>query len=396
MIQAEPNSLAARPRHHMLTSDEILQGSGMSVGKRSLAVRLRDESLKGQASATAIALLLVAALTAALAALQRFVAVETVTIIYLIPVLVGAIRGGVIPAVLAAAVAIGASAFFFYEPIYDFRVHNPIHLVDLVLFIIVAVVTGQLATSVRRARMRAEADALREALIGSVSHELRTPLSSILGSASILGQSQEIAKDARLSALVRVLREEAERLDNDIQNLLDATRISSEGIRPRAEWVELADIVNAAVAHKRRLLGPDQVKIAVADDLPLVLLDSAMIEKALSQLIENAIKYSPPGAAIEISAETTGSGVRIAVKDQGTGLSADEQERIWDRFYRSPRHRERIAGSGLGLWIARALVIACGGTVQAFSAGAGRGATLSIHLPVRRHAGRPPLEDADE
>jgi two-component system, OmpR family, sensor histidine kinase KdpD len=195
---------------------------------------------------------------------------------------------------------------------------------------------------------------------------------------------------------VRVLREEAERLDNDIQNLLDATRISSEGIRPRAEWVELADIVNAAVAHKRRLLGPDQVKIAVADDLPLVLLDSAMIEKALSQLIENAIKYSPPGAAIEISAETTGSGVRIAVKDQGTGLSADEQERIWDRFYRSPRHRERIAGSGLGLWIARALVIACGGTVQAFSAGAGRGATLSIHLPVRRHAGRPPLEDADE
>jgi K+-sensing histidine kinase KdpD len=357
---------------------------------------LRNAQVKATAAATALALLLVAALTAALAALQRFTAVETVTIIYLIPVLVGAIRGGVVPAVVAAVAAIAASAFFFYEPIYDFRVHNPIHLVDLVLFIIVAVVTGQLATRVRRARMRAEADALREALIGSVSHELRTPLSSILGSASILGESQEVAKDARLSALVRVLHEEAERLDNDIQNLLDATRISSEGIRPRVEWVDPADIVNAALAHKRRLLGPDQVKVSVADDLPLVRVDSSMLQKALSQLIENAIKYSPAGARIQISAEAAGLDVRIAVKDEGAGLSSDEQERIWDRFYRSPRHRERIAGSGLGLWIARALVAACGGRVEAFSAGAGRGATLSIYLPVRPQAEPPPLESADD
>jgi|RhiMetdeSRZDD1v2_1073273.scaffolds.fasta_scaffold00205_31 K+-sensing histidine kinase KdpD len=357
---------------------------------------LRHEQMKATAAATALALLLVAALTAALATLQRFIAVETVTIIYLIPVLVGAIRGGVVPAVVAAVAAIAASAFFFYAPIYDFRVHNPIHLVDLVLFIIVAVVTGQLATRVRRARMRAEADALREALIGSVSHELRTPLSSILGSASILGESQVVANDARLSALVRVLREEAERLDNDIQNLLDATRISSEGIRPRVEWVDPADIVNAALAHKRRLLGPDQVKVSVADDLPLVRVDSSMLQKALSQLIENAIKYSPAGAAIQISAEPAGPEVRIAVKDEGAGLSADERERIWDRFYRSPRHRERIAGSGLGLWIARALVAACGGRVEAFSAGAGRGATLSIYLPVRPQAEPPPLEGPDD
>src|SRR5262245_49526810 len=162
---------------------------------------LRNEQVKATAAATALALPLVAALTAALAMLQRFIAVETVTIIYLIPVLVGAIRGGVVPAVVAAVAAIAASAFFVYAPIYDFRVHNPIHLVDLLLFIIVAVVTGQLATRVRRARMRAEADALREALIGSVSHELRTPLSSILGSASILAESQVVANDARLSAL---------------------------------------------------------------------------------------------------------------------------------------------------------------------------------------------------
>ena len=124
--------------------------------------------------------------------LQNFADVETVTIIYLIAVLYAATHGGIFPAIVTALAAIGAAAFFFYAPIYDFRVYSPIHLVDLVLFIIVAVVTGKLATDARKAKMREEADALREALIGSVSHELRSPLSSIIGSASILARSPEI------------------------------------------------------------------------------------------------------------------------------------------------------------------------------------------------------------
>jgi two-component system sensor histidine kinase KdpD len=343
-----------------------------------------------------LALALVALLTVALIALARFVDVETVTTIYLIPVLVAAIRGGVLPAVVAALAGIGAAAFFFYPPIYDFRVHNPVHVVDLILFIIVAVVTGQLAASVRKAEMREQADALREALIGSVSHELRTPLSSIVGSASVLAQSSEIAKNAQLSPLVQGLREEAERLNDHIQNLLDATRISSEGIRPHAEWVDPGDIVNAAVERKRTLLADHRINVAIAGDLPLVQVDPTLIEKALGQLIENAVKYSPPAAPIEITAEHGDHVVRIAVRDQGAGLSPEERDRIWERFYRGPRHRDSTAGSGLGLWIARALVVACGGEVEAFSAGVGRGATLSLRLPVPRHAPPAQIESSDE
>ena len=169
-------------------------------------------------------LLLLALLTAALSALQNVADVGTVTIIYLIAVLFAAIRGGVVPAVITAVVAIGAAAFFFYPPIYDFRVYNPIHLIDLVLFIVVAVVTGQLATGVRRAKMREQGDLLREALIGSVSHELRTPLSAIVGSASVLAKSPDIANNAQLAPLVKGLREEAERLQ----------RIHSESARCHA------------------------------------------------------------------------------------------------------------------------------------------------------------------
>jgi K+-sensing histidine kinase KdpD len=337
-------------------------------------------------SVTALSLLLLAFLTVAMAGLQSFVNIGTVTIVYLIAVLFAAVRGGIFPAIVTALAAIGAAAFFFYAPIYDFRVHDPIHLIDLVLFIIVAIMTGKLATDARKARMREQADALREALIGSVSHELRSPLSSIIGSASILARAPEVGASARLLPLVQGIQEEAERLNDHIQNLLDSTRISSEGLRPHNEWVDPGDIVNAAIDHKQRLLARHQLSVVIEDDLPLVRVDPALIERALGHLIENAAKYSPANSQIEVRAERSDSAVRLAVKDNGVGLSRDELERIWERFYRSPRLRERIGGSGLGLWIAHALVAACQGQAEAFSAGVGCGSTLALRLPVPREA----------
>lgn len=354
------------------------------------------KSLKSTLRVVGASLLVLAFLTAAMVALQNVVAVATVMIVYLIAVLFAAIRGGVVPAVIAAVAAIGAAAFFFYEPIYDFRVHNPIHLIDLVLFIIVAVVTGKLATDVKKAKIREQADALREALIGSVSHELRTPLSTIVGSASVLAQSPDVAGNPHLMPLVQGLREEAERLNDNIQNLLDATRISNEGVQPHAEWVDPGDVVNAAIERKRRLLANHKVNVSVADNLPMVRLDPMLIEKALGQLIENAVKYSPPATPIEIKAEQTQGMMRIAVMDRGVGMTHAERERIFERFYRSPRHHDTIPGSGLGLWIAHNLVVSCDGHIESFSAGIGDGSTVSIYLPVQPRDGADPLESAGD
>lgn len=342
-----------------------------------------DRSLRASIISIGLSLVLVALLTAVLAAATLLADVEHVTSIYLIPVLVAAIRGGVMPAVVAALAGVGSAAFFFYPPIFDFRVQSTVQIVDLVLFVFVAVVTGRLATNLRRARLREQADQLREALIGSVSHELRTPLASIIGFASVLAQSPQIAGDARLSPLAQGLREEAERLDEHIQNLLDASRISSEGIRQHPEWIDPGDIVNAAVERKRRLLSSHPLNIIVAGDLPLIHVDATLIDKALGQLIENAVKYSPPTAPIEVRAEQVGRSIKMTVKDEGEGLTAQERERIWERFYRSPRHSDKVPGSGLGLWIARALVVACGGQVEASSPGVERGATFSIELPIQ-------------
>jgi K+-sensing histidine kinase KdpD len=349
----------------------------------------KDLVQRDSLTVTALSLILVAFLTAAMAGLQAVADVGTVTIMYLIPVLFAAIRGGMFPAIVTALAAVGAAAFFFYAPIYDFRVYSPIHLVDLVLFVVVAVVTGKLARDARKARIREQADALREALIGSVSHELRSPLSSILGSASILARSPEVTASERLLPLVHGMQEEADRLNDHIQNLLDSTRISNEGVKPHNEWVDPGDIVNAAIDIKRRLLVGHQVKVVIEDDLPLVHVDPALIGRALGHLIENAVKYSPSDSPIEVRAEQRSGAVRLAVKDNGVGLSHEERERIWERFYRSPRLRERTAGSGLGLWIARALVSACQGRAEAFSAGVGRGSTLCLYLPVPADAGVP-------
>jgi len=349
----------------------------------------------GNVSVLAVSLALLGVLTAALAMLQQFADVGTVTITYLIAVLFAATHGGVLVALVTALAAIGAAAFFFYEPIYDFRVYNPIHVLDLALFIIVAVVTGKLATDARKAKLREQADALRDALIGSVSHELRSPLASIIGSASILARSPDIAANARTLSLVQGMQEEAERLNSHIENLLDSTRISSEGIRPHLEWVDPGDIVNTAIEKKKRLLSAHQLDVAVEHDLPLVHVDPTLIEKALEHLIENAAKYSPPASRIKVSAGRIGSVVKLSVKDHGVGLAREERDRIWERFYRSPRHRHMV-GSGLGLWITRALVTACNGQVEASSGGIGRGATLSIFLPVLHDATRPRTSETNE
>jgi K+-sensing histidine kinase KdpD len=337
--------------------------------------------------AGALSLALVAVLTAALAAASAVADVQHVSSIYLIPVLVAAIRGGVLPAVVAAVAGIGAAAFFFYAPVHDIRVETTVHIVDLVLFVVAAAVMGRLASNLRRARMRQEAEQLREALIGSVTHELRTPLTAIVGSASVLANAPQIESDRRLAPLVAGLRQEAERLDAHIQNLIDATRITSEGLRPRAEWIDPADVVNAAVERKRALLEGRPLRVALADDLPVMRLDGGLLERALGLTIENAAKYSPPGSAIDIEAGRTGRTVRITVADRGAGLTSEERARIWDRFYRGPRHRDTVAGSGLGLWIARSLVAACGGRIDAESEGPDRGTRIAIELPVQDYDG---------
>ena len=237
------------------------------------------------------------------------------------------------------------------------------------------------ARALDEAKMRSETELLREALIGSVSHELRTPLASILGAATILANAPILAADSRMRELTGVVRDEAERLNSDIQNLLDATTISRQQVRPKPQWVEPVDIVNAAIEHRRRRLAGHPVTLDLDSNLPIVRADPAQVEQALVQILDNAAKYSPDAAPIRVTARADSHTVVLAVHDCGSGLTAEEKAQVGERFFRGSRQAATTSGSGLGLWIANAFVTANGGELEVESEGADHGTTLSIRLP---------------
>lgn len=477
----------------------------------------------------------VSLITAVLLPLDYTIAANLVPIAYLVPVIFAATRWGIWPATLAAVAGMVEADFFFFPPIYSFRVEDPSEVIDLLLFLVVALVSSNLASRLRHetetlrrreseiqhlyefsrllaacftvsdlisairkhltrtlgqqaaffpagtddhfeppevgsvpklveervastvptirnpsfavvdeptlnvwllgtacsetavygivavnigrgsrqrieintsrfetvldevsltlqrldiekamddARLHLQAQLLRDAFHGTLSHELCSPLAAIRGSASVLESMPVIRGDDRTRSLVEAISDEVAQLDGYIQNLLSATRVTAGGINPRLEWADARDIVNAALGRRARRLAAHKVEVEFAEDLPLVHVDSGLIEEACGQLLENAAKYSPSGSTISIRARSEPGRAILSVIDQGVGITPDESKQLGRRSFRSPRHQATIPGSGLGFWIASTFVKANGGTISISSRGQGQGTTASIALPV--------------
>jgi K+-sensing histidine kinase KdpD len=494
------------------------------------------------------ALALVGVATVALVVINYFVQLDFVPLIYMVPVVIAATQWGILAAIVAAVAGAVAADFFFYPPLYSLSLSDPQDAIDLTLFLLVAIITGNLAarlkreaeTTKRRAKeinelysfsqrlatcltardlifavqdylsntlgyrtilvaspkeergaqwdgstvpreVRQEAakqiasgsshasmivdpntskvwlvrpmapeilgysaivselpggageqgvakrvealleeatttlkhlkvkesieeatveyrtEALRDALIGSVSHELRTPLASILGSCSVLDQMPAILDDRKSHDLIEAIHDQASELDSEIRDLLDATRINAQGIRPRLTWTDPTDIVNAAVKQKARRLASHWVTLDLQRDVPLIHVDSVLVEQAIGQILENAAKYSPAGTGIRVSSRRCEDGnVVLSVSDQGSGLTADEKGQLGKSSFRGKRQPVGGAGSGLGLWIASTFVSANGGTLCADSRGANLGTTISLRFPAAPENAPAPSDAIDD
>jgi K+-sensing histidine kinase KdpD len=235
--------------------------------------------------------------------------------------------------------------------------------------------------AIEDARLRLQAQLLTDAFHGTLSHELRTPLAAIRGSASVLDSIPLVRKDERARSLVEAISDEVAELDGFIQNLLNATRVTAGGIVPNLEWTDPRDIANAAIKARSRRLAAHKIETGFDDDLPLVQVDSGLMEESCGQLLENAAKYSPSGSTIMVSVRRRRDDVVLSISDQGVGITADERPQLGSRSFRSQRHQSTIPGSGLGFWIASIFVGANGGTLDITSPGQGLGATASITLP---------------
>jgi K+-sensing histidine kinase KdpD len=239
-----------------------------------------------------------------------------------------------------------------------------------------------LAKAIDQARMQAQADALKNALVTTVSHDLRNPLVSILGAASVLEQMVEIRRDERARLLVGTVHDQAARLDRDLQNLVDAARITTGIERPNRQLTDPVDMIYAAIEQRRTQLAAHRLEVSIASDVPLVEVQSTLVENALAQLLDNAAKYSAAGSIIKIEGSVEDNWVLLSVSDEGAGLTAEEQAQVGRRSFRSERQAATVPGSGLGLWIASTFIAANGGRLSADSAGPGLGATMTIHLPA--------------
>ncbi|HEX6442720.1 MAG TPA: ATP-binding protein [Stellaceae bacterium] len=246
----------------------------------------------------------------------------------------------------------------------------------------VAIERISLAGGLAEARVLAETERLRAALLTSLSHDLRTPLASILGAVSSLRSFAEKYDAAQRDELLATLQDEAERLNRFVANLLDMTRLESGAIELRLELFDLGEIVGAALQHAGSVLAHHQVTVNVDPELPMLRLDAVLFEQVLFNLLDNAAKYSPPGSRIEMRARAEGDHVLLQVIDEGPGIPPGDLERVFDKFYRVQAQDRQRAGTGLGLAICRGFVEAQGGRIEALNRANRSGAVLSIRLPI--------------
>jgi two-component system sensor histidine kinase KdpD len=239
-----------------------------------------------------------------------------------------------------------------------------------------------LAEDLDRAKLAAETDRLRSALLTSLSHDLRTPLASILGSATSLDSYGSRLDEKTMKELTGTIREEAERLNRFIANLLDMTRLESGAIEPRLGPVDLGELVGSALERAAKILAGHRVEIDIPADLPMLELDPVLFEQVLFNLLDNAAKYAPAGSLIRIDAKDGPDGVRLAIIDQGPGIAPDDLERIFDKFYRVQAQDRQRAGTGLGLAICRGFIEAMGGAITAANRRDRSGAVFTLTLPV--------------
>ena len=225
----------------------------------------------------------------------------------------------------------------------------------------------------------------RDEFLASASHELRTPLSHIKGFVSTLRQPDVEWDDETRQELLADAERETDRLATLIRDVLDMTRLQSGGA-DEGERAELdpANIVAGGIDRVRGLLSERQVTVNVPAALPPILGDSAQLERVIANLLENAVKFSPPGSTIEVSGVAVDGAVELRIDDQGPGIPADQLELIFERFYRVRSHSTPIPGTGLGLAICRRIVDAHGGHIWAENQTCG--ARFVVRLPVELYA----------
>jgi len=249
--------------------------------------------------------------------------------------------------------------------------------------------TNQVALAIEGARLIEQArqtelleatEKLQTALLNSISHDLRTPLVSITGALSSLEEASPALDEEVRRSLIETACEEAERLNRLVGNLLDITRLEAGAMQLHREASDIQELIGSALEQTGTPLNNRQVNIDIADKIPLVSLDFVLFSRVLVNVIDNALKYSPPEKPIDIKARVHNQNLEITIADRGEGIPIDDLEHIFDKFYRVQRP-DNVSGTGLGLSISKGIVESHGGSIRAENRRGG-GAIITVRLPL--------------
>ncbi len=238
----------------------------------------------------------------------------------------------------------------------------------------------QLAIEAADARVQAEAEQVRSSLLSSVSHDLRTPLAAIAGASGSLLEAENLDETTRRQ-LLETVADEAVRLNRLLENILQMSKLEASAAAPNRQWHVLEEIVGSALHRVRQEIQHHEVVVCVPVDLPLVFVDGLLLEQLVVNLLENAARHTPAGSHVWINAAIDGPTLRIAVDDDGPGIPAGAEERIFAKFFRASPTADAGRGSGLGLAICRAIVQVHGGSIVA-SNRPGGGGEFVARLPL--------------
>lgn len=243
-----------------------------------------------------------------------------------------------------------------------------------------AILRLQLAAEAQAIKALEESERLRSALFNSISHEMKTPLASILGAVSSLVDDEALYNEEQKSTLLQSIKQGAIRMNRVVGNLLDMARLESGYIRLHTDWCDIQDIIGVTLRENRDMLHEHRVEVTIPENISLIKVDYGLIEQVLTNLLHNAVKYSPAGSAIEVIVQEAPGQLKVSIADQGPGVAAPDEEHIFDKFYRlqSPGNAN---GTGLGLSICRGIIEAHRGFIWAKNRPGG-GLLVSFTLPV--------------
>jgi two-component system sensor histidine kinase KdpD len=237
-----------------------------------------------------------------------------------------------------------------------------------------------LAEEARQIKLLQEAEKLQNALLNSISHDLRTPLVSITGALTSLREQPDSLDEESRTSLLLTACEEADRLNRLVGNLLSMTRIESGALRLNLQPGDMQDVIGTALEQLGPRAADHQIKVSVPEDFPLVPMDFTLMVQVVVNILENAVKYSPRGSLIEVSAVLQEKNAHIEIADRGVGIPPADLRRVFDKFYRVQRP-ESVSGTGLGLSISKGIVEVHHGSIDAHARDGG-GTIIHVDLPL--------------